>query len=230
MSTYTPKDIVLACMKFIIKETRYIDQEKKVYLVYECPKDSCKARISFMDKSGYRNPYMHLVRCYGKGKEDKDAKSIVDTLYRDARKKQREKGGSIRSHFISGTLSEYEKAIYCYLKYIILKDIPIRHIESSEFRNLSKFNFPISAKTLTSVILQLVVLVENIIIHEISGKKGALMHDGWKCNGTYYVGLYITYTVELNVVRNNNQYQEHTTKCTLISLSPLARIIGMDLS
>ncbi len=40
---------------------------EKTYLKFRCPKPGCPNPVdAFLDKSGYKNPYVHLKSCYAK--------------------------------------------------------------------------------------------------------------------------------------------------------------------
>lgn len=175
-------------MKFEKEETRLLNRENRIYLAYECPMLSCKKPIAFRNNTGYQNPCNHLQICFGRGNSETDAKEIIQQPYKGARQTTLQYGGTIRANFRRSSLSEYEKAIYQYVKYIIIKNVPGGHIESNEFRSISKYDFSTGAKTLRSVILIVAKLAENIIINEISGKQEALIYNGWDCYGTNYVG------------------------------------------
>ena len=63
-----------ALMTYGGKETKNVTDRKtsrvctKVYLKYRCPKFNCLSpMVSFMDKSGFNNPYTNLRTCYWKG-------------------------------------------------------------------------------------------------------------------------------------------------------------------
>ena len=62
------KDIVLALAPFLCIETSENEKGKKIeYVVRECPnKQYCKnkdGRIRYQNKSGYKNPHLHLRTC-----------------------------------------------------------------------------------------------------------------------------------------------------------------------
>jgi len=68
-----PKEIVEALMELEGKETKKMKDKSgalvdKVYLNYRCPNEDCLLRtVSFLDKTGFKNPYKHLKTCYSRG-------------------------------------------------------------------------------------------------------------------------------------------------------------------
>jgi len=229
-----PKQIVTTLMKFSGTVTRVVTEKgggsvSKDFLEYICPKESCKKKISFRAKSGFVNPYNHLRTCYFKGLSATDADRRMKELYNDAVDAMTANGGTIRSKFKTITMNEHEKGIYAYLRYLILNNVPIAHIESMELRHLSRFKARISQEHLVKIILALVELVELKIGIEIQDKKGALMYDGWECRGTHYIGVFLLYTGSQEVIKNKIVVEEHVVRSTLISLAPMTQeCVGSD--
>ncbi len=77
------------------------------------------------------------------------------------------KEGTILSHFSRTTWSEYENAVYGYLRMIILNNLPIYHVTDPEVRTFSKFEVNIGHVTIVKVIFALVELVEQQIANEV---------------------------------------------------------------
>ena len=172
-----PKEFVTKLMKFEGTETRKVtgkngEEQDKLYLQYSCPNISCKKIVLFCVKSGFKNPYSHLRSCFTKGCTPQQADERMAELYKAAIEKMRVQGGTIMSKFKSITLTEYENGTYAYLRYLILMNVPISHIESQEIRDISRFKFRISRHHVVKIILSLVKLVELKIADEIREKKG----------------------------------------------------------
>ena len=69
----------------------------------------------FLDKSGFKHPCKHLHHCFGKGNLD-EGNSIVLKLFEEARNSTLKSGVTIWSNFKTRILSDYEKAVFVYLK------------------------------------------------------------------------------------------------------------------
>jgi hypothetical protein len=93
----------------------------KQFMKYACPKDCCKLVSTNEPKSGYSNPYAHLSSCYGPEK--------LLELYEEAILHQTKQGGIIDPHIKAASASEYDKAIYGYMCFIVMKSLPISYIE-----------------------------------------------------------------------------------------------------
>ncbi len=76
------------------------------------------------------------------------------------------------------------------MKYVVLLGNPVAHIESSSFRDLSKFNTVFGHKLLIDCLLEIMKLVEAKIAYEMENTIGALIYDAWTQNVTHYIGAY----------------------------------------
>lgn len=98
----------------------------KVYVGCKCPKAGCRIGVvKFLDKSEFKNPFRHLKACYTKGKPAIELESALPALYNEAREKTIEKGGSIKTHFASSTLTEYEKSLAGYIRLLVTRNLPL---------------------------------------------------------------------------------------------------------
>jgi len=221
IESITPKDIVTALMSYQGKETK----ERKNYLKYKCPKNGCsKPIVVFQESTGFNNPYRHLLRCYGKGKSRPAQVVILNKLYTEARSAAEKKGGSIRYHFESTALSEYELAMYGYLRLIIMKNLPLDAVQDDEFRAFSRFKVHIHRDTIQAVIFHLVEMVEAKISKEIENTKGLILYDGWTSNNTHFVGVFLSYCRKIPIRVNGRNEYKNVPQITLVGVSPLAKI------
>lgn len=87
------------------------DLNWKKYLKYECPKQRflCST-IRFQEKSGFSNPYSHLLFCYAPHKSVGEQEILFVNLFRAAEKKYTKRGGMLQLCFNLQATSEYEKA------------------------------------------------------------------------------------------------------------------------
>ena len=117
-SNPTYKDVVMELMPFVKQEEEQCENvssstttttkgrprkaKKKVWLTHQCPREACsKKTVRFLQGSGYKNPFSHLVSCYAKGKSTNERETYIFLLYEEALAKKVADGGSIRSHFDS---------------------------------------------------------------------------------------------------------------------------------
>ena len=99
-------------------------------------------------------------------------------MYNNAKTDTKNMGGSILSHFTTQSRSDYEKAVYAYLRMIIMKNMPLAHILDEELRNFLKYNVAIGTKILTEIIFKLVELVETKIGTAMNHTVRAILFDG----------------------------------------------------
>jgi hypothetical protein len=224
-----PKTVVKHLCTWVREETRTVitatagnqPAKKKTFLVYLCPKECCikgkDRELSFEQKSGYRNPYNHLVACVGGGEED----ALLE-VYEEAVVEQRNAAG-LGNHFVARVdkPTERDQAIYGWIKLIVMKNLGLNAVEDESFRHFSKYNVALSAKTIREVILKLVELVEQSIAVELKGKKACLLHDGWSHNGDHFIGLFASYNREVGLPLKNGIVLLEPT-ITLLSVSPMA--------
>jgi hypothetical protein len=156
---------------------------------FSCPKPGCSHVSTVAAKSGYTNPYSHLKRCYGE--ED-----FLLELYDDAIAEKECQGnqGSVGDFFMKWSATAAEKAMHDYIELIVCKSLPITAVEDQLYRKFSKHTSKFGVKRIREVIFQLVELTEKIITKELKAAPcGAIMHDGWSCCGTHYVGVFACY-------------------------------------
>lgn len=225
------KEIVETLMTFVSKETKTVNGKCRTHITYRCPKPTCTTKlITFQDKSGFQNPYAHLRSCYGKGKTPHEQDKLLQALFSEARSAAKNAGGTIKSHFQTDTLSEYEKAVIGYVRLIILCSEPFSITEDAEYRRFSKYDSVTTPKKVTETIMKLVELVEQRIAKEISGKKGALLFDGWTKHGTHYVCMILSYTKPVSERQGGAIVVRHVQQLALLAMSPMAKLYTEDKS
>jgi hypothetical protein len=196
LSKIQPREVVMTLMKQCASESGQVpigkgsvQMKDAIFLVFQCPK--CTKLCKFLQNSGYSNPFSHLKQCLG-------AEKILHQQYNKAKEEQA-KGGSLSEFFdLKPLVTPKEKAVYGWLKFLIKKSLPVAYVEDPEVREFSKFgDIPISRDTMTRTIIQLIELVEEKIAEELKDTPhGGLVHDGWTCNGTHYVGVFATYIIQ----------------------------------
>ncbi len=103
------------------------------------------------------------------------------------------KGGTILPHLLPTMRSEYDNALYGYLRIIISKNFPMYHVTDRTFVESVKFEVNICHVTIVKVIFALVELLEQRIAAEVQHTKGALLFDRWSCNDMHFVAVMISY-------------------------------------
>lgn len=99
-----------------------------------------------------------------------------------------------------------------------MRNLPVKISEDVEMRAFSRYNVPISYRTVISTILCLVRLVEKRISHEMKSTKGALLFDGWTCGSTHYIAIISSYCAK--------QYggTEVKPRLSCMAVAPMGRV------
>ena len=103
----TPKEIVLALMKFEGREEKAVTENGKtvqhIFFKYRCPKPSCALKtVRLKEKYGFKNPYSHLRSCYGRGKALHLQKAMLDEMFESAKRTSSVTCESISKHLLKG--------------------------------------------------------------------------------------------------------------------------------
>lgn len=84
-----------------------------------------------------------------------------------------------------------KKMRYRWLSVVIARSLPLSWIEYPDIREFSGEFINISTRSVKSICLQLVKIVEKKISKEIQGSVGrVILHDGWSLSGTHYVSVF----------------------------------------
>lgn len=225
----TPKEVVTAVMTLESRDKKTVTENgapiERVLLSYRCPKPTCAVKVvTFKEGSGFQNPYSHLRSCFGKRKSYAEQKEILDGMYRQARETMELFGGNVQQNFQASGLSEYERALYHYMSFIVLRRYHTSCVNDPDLRALSKFSCVIDQKTMRSVIMELVQLVEERIEEALNDKKGALLLDGWKENGTHYVVMLVSYGDVIKDVIDVKRDHQNVTRLAMIVAAPMAHV------
>lgn len=231
-----PMTVVQQLCQKVREETKEVNvlgnEVLKTFLVYLCPKECCTKgngndRELFFEKGrGWKNPYNHLVTCVGGGSGE-----ALFEVYEQAVVEMRAATG-LGNHFVPRVdkPTDRDHAIHGWIKLIVMKNLGLIAVEDEAFRNFSKYNVALSAKTIREVILQLVELVEKAITEELKDKKACLLHDGWSHNGDHFIGLFVSYNRKLEVClpTKNGSVVHFEPTITLLSVSPMAGLKFRD--
>lgn len=144
--------------------------------------------IACNTKLGFTNLFAHLRSCYAQGQSIAELDKLIRKLYDEALESSHQHGGAILSHFQVHVLSELDRAVYRYARFIVLQSLPISIVLCQELRDVFRFGPHICRQKLTEILFSLCELVEKRIAEKIKGTSGALMYDGWSDTGIHYVG------------------------------------------
>ena len=171
---------------------------------------------------GYTHPFKHLLSCVANGNESE----LYDIYYTELENCRRSTGLQSRLQYIpnASSASYREKAMYSYLKLIVLK-LPLSIIEDSTLRDFSKYSERFSVKTLKETIFKLVQLVEETITNEMKTTKGSLMLDGWSECSIHYIGVFAVYMKCSKEIENGIILAEKRLCIALQAASPMSMIV-----
>ena len=221
-----PKDIVKAVMKYRGREDLPVNPNTRH--IYQCMKPGCGREIKFLAKSGLSNPYFHLRSCYASDLPRSEQEAVVKKLFQNALYEETKLSGSILSDFNVAALSETDKAVFNYLRLIIMCSMPISIIKNPVFRRVSWFDVRIKHKTLVEVILSLVGLVEGRISAEMESRVGEIMYDSWSHCSTHYVVFYGLCTTESPEHGRRTLQNRIITRFILLGVLPMGQICDND--
>jgi hypothetical protein len=117
--------------------------------------------------------------------------------------------------------------MYGYMRLIIMKSLPISYVEDSEICAFSVYNHLISRKRkiFKEVLFKVVELVKESITEEVAATQcGSIVHNGWTCNGTHYIGLFAAYCRPIKVKNKTSFNTESKLELTLLACSPMDNI------
>jgi hypothetical protein len=187
------------------------DPEDNRRVVYKCLREGCGKIVPKIKKSGFSNPFFHLVRCYGSEEE-------VYRVYKKVKEDEEaleNRASSIKRHFSVSSAKSRERAMHAWIILIVLKGVPLNSVEDNVFRSILEYSDAISIKALIRTIFQLVILVEQEISKELADTTcGAIMHDARTRAGIHYVALFACYVKE-----KRTSHPEPC--CTLLSVAPM---------
>ncbi len=128
----------------------------------------------------------------------------------------------------NATLSEYENAVPPYIQLIVLKKFSLHSVHDAEVRKFSRFDVSLAKRTVAQVILTLVELVEQRVAEEMKSTAGAVLFDGWSCNGTHYVAVLASYCISMPVRENATTTAKQVPRLALLASSPMGRVAVPD--
>ena len=128
----TPKDMVRALCTF--QEKRILDGNKEKQ-VWKCPNGNyCKKTNTLIispSKTGWNNPFQHLVTCVGKGSIE-----MLNEIYKIFLPKKKLKQTSMPDHAgVLQPLSTKDKEIYLFVIMIVLERWPLSSVDNANYRN-----------------------------------------------------------------------------------------------
>lgn len=203
-----------------IQSARGFTRKDVVHHVFVCPRGRlCKSggRIVAEKGAGFSNPYKHLKTCVSDG----DIKHLMDAFEQKRAETRVFGAGSSETLVISST--QKEKAMFAYLRIIVLKSLPIGFVTDPIVRSFSKFDVVFSERKVMSVVFKLTELVEMRIARIMENTQGAIIHDGWTHNGTHFFGVFASFMREVPVVRHGIETNVSELCLPLLTVSPLPK-------
>ena len=104
-----------------------------------------------------------------------------------------------------------------WLRLTVMKNVPVSAIEDDLYRSFCRYDERFGRSYFKEVMFNLVELVEERISIEMKRTKGAILHDGWSCSGTHYIGLFASYVTQKALDQNE-------VVTPLLSVSSMAKI------
>eukprot|EP00171_Calliarthron_tuberculosum_P005080 IDg5080t1 len=226
MSRPSPRDVVRMLMKQDpdikkdIQSARGLTRKDVVHHVFVCPRGGlCKSggRVVSEKGAGFSNPYKHLKSCISDG----DIDHLMEVFERQRAESRVFGAGTPETLVISST--QKEKAMFAYLRLIVLKSLPIGYVTDPIIRSFSKFEVVFSKQKVKSVVFKLTELVEIRIARIMENAQGGIVHDGWTHNGTHFFGVFASFVRHVPVVRNGNETYVKELCLPLLTVSPLPK-------
>ena len=118
--------------------------------------------------------------------------------------------------------------MHAYIKLILNRNRPLSIIESTELCAISKFSSTIGVPKLSSVILELVKLVEQRVKDELVRTVGAVIYDGWTCNNMHFTGVIASYCTTHSSSHGQNQKQVTVPRLTSLAVAPMGTVDADD--
>ena len=162
--------------------------------------------------------------CYGKGKSIGEQENLLYGLFNQCKEEQRLRGGSILSHFTSTILSDYEKAVYGWVRLVVLRNFPVRSVSHAEIRKWFSVDVFVSVDVIPSTIFNLVEIVESKIAQEMQNTIGAIPFDGWTVNLVHYTGVYASFCRRVTVRQKKALKTVHEPVLRMLVLAPLGQM------
>ena len=140
----------------------------------------CKKCLKLKSKNGgWTNLLSHIRTCVG---------SDYESVYLE-HKKVASKMGAISGYFVR--LSEFEKEIYSWIRFIVMKNLPVSFVDCSYTRDISRLK-PLSGKSLRRHILSLRDVLKETLSKELPSTF-VVVFDGWTEGTQHYIGVTASY-------------------------------------
>ena len=133
-------------------------------------------------------------------------------------------GGTIRSHFKSDNLSDYENAVKNYIQLIVLESCPFAIISSTLNRRFYNWKSEVSKQTVQETIINLVELVEQRVDKQIKSTKAELLFDCSLKLGRHYFAIMVSYMQEVLVKKREIVKTEEIHRLSFSAPSPMEKV------
>ena len=143
-------------------------------------------RIEFLEKSGFTNPYGHLLKSVSQN----DSNVLLDAYWEAKARvlgqspmtkfyelKKKEDGDDVPS--ITLLLSRKDLELLDWNEFIVKKNQPISIVEDDFWRKKIEYEHTFSKKTVTAVMIGMCADIKELLSFEMKAAgKGSILHDG----------------------------------------------------
>lgn len=144
----------------------------------------------------YSNPFNHLKKCVS----DNDDGHQTD-VYNVRITEMRQQGfASSTSNPCIVSVTKKGKAMLAYLSLAIRLAVPASYVSNPMIRAFAKFDELFIVMYFKETLFKLTALDEKQISNYSWKHRGAIVHDGWKCNGTHFFGMFASYMTKVAVL------------------------------
>jgi hypothetical protein len=168
----------------------YIEVDKHVWQCKKCLKKKTK-------NGGWTNLLSHIRTCVGRDYE------------KHYREHQKVATAAMSGYFVR--VSEREKEMYLWIKFIVMKNLPVSFVDCPYTRDIVRLK-PVSTKTLRSNILLLWEVLRETLRRELPDKF-VVVFDGWTEGTHHYIGVAASYMKMVD--------GEEVAQQTMLSMKPL---------
>ena len=197
---------------------------------WECRKCSNVKRKS----GGWTNLHSHLKSCVGADYRDQfksviDAGAAVGGVFHKNNKviargasEGRIAGSASQGLKLDGFIvrvSDAEMEMYEWINYLVIKNMPISHVDCPYTRRITKMK-AVSSKSVRKHILSLVALVRQKITLRLPDKF-VIIFDGWTEGTDHYIGIWASYNTIDNGIKDEYGHGKEIPVQSLLSMKPL---------
>ena len=172
----------------------------------------------------HTHPFKHIFNCLANSSE-----CTLYEVYNSELAKCRTTNG-LQSHLqcMPNTIvaTERERAMYSYLRLIVLKSLPLSIIKDPVSSEFPKYSLRCSAKTLRETICKLESLVEKSLRDEMKLTKGYLIFDGLSESGKNCIRAFAVCVKLPKDIDDESIVIKKRLSSPLLSVSPMKMVVN----